>query len=167
MLMPEDRTPLYTQEDIEIFQKNLAQFQNLMKDQEFINRAIALIHNVRSETYTPVFEHVVSNYPNFVIQIYDSCNGILFLSERSYNDEIFTWNIGARSEIILALLAQSAGSTQPIPFFQDLLQQGYGYAKRTRFLDARQIDRNEYHFICRQVVIGDRIVFLALREQSQ
>lgn len=163
LLMPDDRPSLYTEEDVRIFQANWERLQQFLQDQPFMDRAATLISNITPDTYNLLHEYIRNQYPGFVIQIYDSCNGIIFLSETNYNEDIFTWNIGARSEIILSLMANSISITHP--FFQDMINQGYGYAKRTRFLDARQTDLTEYHFVCRQLLVGGRIVFIALREK--
>jgi len=164
LLIPEDRVSLYSEEDKRIFQTNWERLQQLLQDESFLDQAATLIGNIMPDTYNTLHEYARNQYPGFVIQIYDSCNGIIFLSETRYNEDIFTWNIGARSEIILSLMANSISLTHP--FFQDMINQGYGYAKRTRFLDARQTDLTEYHFVCRQLLVGGRIVFIALREQA-
>jgi hypothetical protein len=162
---PPEIDTLYTDDDIEIFWENLINIKTILADEQFLDRASNLIETIEEETYDRLFDYVRSTYPRCVINICDSCNGLLFISEKSYDPEIFTWNIGGRPEILMSLISKSYHCTRELPFFKDLLNQGFGYSKRTRFIDKYQTDFTEYHFVSKHVVINNRIVFIVVSEK--
>lgn len=164
LLIPDDIESLYTEQDINIFQDNLNHLRNVLADQDFLSLVDKLAASRNEDDYSILYEYVNNKYPGFALNVCDSCNGILFLSERRFDTEMFSWNIGGRSEIVMAMMAVSYECPRKIPFFGDLLTSGFGYSRRTRFIDLSQTDTKEYHFICKQVVIGDRILFIVVRE---
>ena len=155
---------LYSDNDIEIFRKNWEGMTRLLQDEQFLALTSDLVQDVNEEQYDRLFDYVRGVYHGFVVNICDSCNGLLFVSEKSYDPEIFTWNIGGRSEIILSLMSNAYHCTRR-DVLQDLLNNGFGYSKRTKFIDRFQTDFTEYHFICKQLIVNNRLVFIVIREK--
>lgn len=156
---------LYSDNDIEVFRKNQEGLSRLLGDEKFLKLASELVQDVSEEKYTQLFGYVRGVHEGFVISICDSCNKLLFVSEKPYDTDMFTWNVGGRSEIIVSLISDAYHCTRRVPVLQDLLNNGFGYSKRTKFIDRFQTDFTEYHFICKQVVINNRLLFIVVREK--
>lgn len=141
----------YTEEDIAMFKINYQKLLQCLEDPLFKEHTNHLVTNPKNHktTYGILHQYCKDHWPDRAMQIINTANGMSFISTTPFYPDIHQWQVGSRPEIVMAMMAQVIENGRPTgyPFLDMIFRQGFGYAKRRKFIEPWTTNFTEYHFV--------------------